>query len=74
MAVEVKVTYKCDKCGKTKSETLKDSGYAPAVEVLEGDQEIAYVPEGWGWDESKLYCPECFDKEHPLGDNSVAIA
>jgi hypothetical protein len=55
MAIEVNVTYECDKCGKVDEGELNDSTRASEE-----------LPLGWAWsseDVDLLFCADCYVEE-----------
>jgi len=78
MAVKITIEHKCDVCGVTKESQVQTlSGYSDADSIINDDDEIGYLPDGWGADSdcSKLYCPKCLNKEiKKFGDDVIGVA
>ena len=78
MAVIIKITYICDKCGKKHIEKLEMKGYDD-VGGFVGEQDGGYMPEGWSvcyvGEISSLFCKKCTKKDiGKLGEDTIVTA
>jgi hypothetical protein len=77
MAVKIKITYVCDKCGKKHVENLEMRGYDDVGDFI-SDQDEGYMPEGWSvqytGEKSILHCRKCTKEEDKNETPSIVAA